>query len=238
MDSFDKFIVTPTPTSARPLLGLTVLVVEDSRFACEAIRLLCLRSGARIRRADCLRSARKHLQTYRPSVLIVDLGLPDGSGAELISELSQVKPRVDIILAISGDSNSEQTALDAGADAFIEKPLESLAAFQEIILSHLPDDQRPAGPRVLPDDMIVPDMIAYQDDMAHVADVISNDPDDTMLGYLTQFLSGVAHSARDQELVVAARSLAMDRADGKPTRSSLAHLSAIVQERVNGKVAI
>ena len=57
----------------RPLTGLTVLVIEDSRFASEAVRLLCLKSGARIRRADCLRSAARHLRTYRPAVVIVDL---------------------------------------------------------------------------------------------------------------------------------------------------------------------
>ena len=80
MDDLEDLEPTPAPAPSadRPLLGLTILVVEDSRFACEAMRLLCLRSGARIRRADCLRSARRHLRVYRPSVVVVDLGLPDG----------------------------------------------------------------------------------------------------------------------------------------------------------------
>ncbi|MEL7345922.1 MAG: response regulator, partial [Pseudomonadota bacterium] len=76
------------PTAEKPLLGQTLLVVEDSRFSCEAVRLLCLRSGARIRRADSIRSARRHLRTYRPSIILVDIGLPDGSGLDLIHELN------------------------------------------------------------------------------------------------------------------------------------------------------
>lgn len=239
MDDTELFSLhVRTPTSARPLLGLTVLVVEDSRFASEALRLLCLRSGARIRRADCLRSARRHLQVYRPSVAMIDIGLRDGSGADLIAELNQAEPRTNVILGMSGDPDGETKSIAAGADAFIAKPITSLALFQELILSHLPLDRRPGGPRRLTDEEITPDPIAYQDDLAHMADIISTAEDEHTMDYVAQFLSGVARSAQDETMLQAVHALAKQRQDGGTTTSEMARLAGLVQERLDQKIAM
>jgi len=238
MDDFDSFITTRTPTASRPLLGLTVLLVEDSRFASEAMRLLCLRSGARIRRADCLRSARRHLQVYRPSVVVIDLGLPDGSGADLIIELANATPRVGAILGISGDDNSEQIALAAGADGFLAKPITNLATFQEAILAHIPVDHQPNGPRELNNEDIHPDPIAYRDDMSHVADILGDHHDGRTIDYIAQFITGVARSAHDEALEAAGIALATARSNGRSARSDIARIAGLVQERISEKMAI
>ena len=241
MDDLDAFVVAkPVPTSSRPLLGLTALVVEDRRFACEAMRLLCLRSGARIRRADCLRSARRHLQVCRPSVVIIDLGLPDGSGTDLITELNQTVPRVEVILGTSGDDAGQSRAIAAGADGFMPKPITSLAVFQEIVLSRLPADRRPMGPRCVSEEEITPDPIAFRDDMAHVADVMGEEciRDEAVLDYIAQFVTGVARSADDTTLQQAAEALAQARASGGPVGSNAARVAGLIQDRLAQKVAI
>ncbi len=232
MDEFGEMTLDRCATAARPLLGLTVLVVEDSRFASEAMRLLCLRSGARIRRADCLGSAHKHLQLYRPSVVLIDLGLPDGSGADLIEELAHATPRIDVILGISGDTGREAEAMAAGADGFLAKPFDGLGVFQQAILTHLPDTAQPPGPRVVPNETITPDPIAFLDDIAHVADVLKTGPDGKMLDYVAQFTSGIARSAHDAPLEAAAIALASDRATGQPVRGDVQRLNGMLKERL------
>lgn len=239
MDDLDPFALqTRLPTAARPLLGLTVLVVEDSRFASEALRLLCLRSGARIRRADCIRSANRHLQVYRPAVAIIDIGLRDGCGAELINDLNQAQPRTNVIIGMSGDPDGEKMAMDAGADAFLAKPVTSLGKFQELMLAHMPADRQPSGPRSVADETIVPDPIAYQDDLAHMADIINTAEDENTMDYVAQFLAGVARSAEDHDLLHAVDRLSISRAKGRPTGTELAQLAGLVQERLERKIAM
>jgi len=226
------------PTGTRPLLGLTILAVEDSRYACDALRLLCLHSGARLRRADCLRSGRRHLQVYRPSVVIVDMGLPDGSGADLIAELSNAIPRVSVILGTSGDSFAEDVAYSAGADGFLSKPIANLAVFQNAVLQHLPRDRQPGGVRAVRADPICPDPIAFREDMAHMAEILGGPVNDHMIDYVTLFLRGVARTAEDEALENAAFDLAQAQSDGAPLTGRVAHLAGLVQARLSDAVAI
>jgi CheY-like chemotaxis protein len=200
-------IAIPRGRAGLPLHGFTVLLVEDSRHAAESVRLLCLRSGARIRRADSLRAARRHLACYRPSVAIVDVGLPDGSGLKLIRDLAAARPKVPALLAISGDDTCAGAALAAGADRFLDKPVRSLAAFQHAILSCLPDDLRPIGPlRAVADGLVDPDPLAYAEDLAHAARLL--DSDAAMSGpYALQLIASAAASAGDAGLAGAASRL-------------------------------
>ena len=238
-DEFDKtFALTHRPTAARPLAGLTVLMVEDSRFASEAVRLLCLRSGARLRRADSLRAAERHLAVYRPSAIIVDLGLPDGNGLDLIARLHAAEPRIPAILATSGDDAALAQAQGAGADALLAKPLASLGSFQETLLAALPGAYRPAGPRAVAEDRVAPDRIALIEDLARVADVLSNGEDEEKLGYAARFLTGVARTAEDESLERAARELEHRRAAGEPVLSEMAQVAGLLQDRLDRRAVV
>ncbi|CUH39161.1 Transcriptional regulatory protein PhoP [Jannaschia seosinensis] len=202
------FALRPAPTPQRPLLGQTVLLVEDSRYASEAIRLLSLRSGARIRRADCIASAERHLLTYRAGVAIVDLGLPDGSGLELIARLANATQRPDVILATSGQAADvvEEDALAAGADGFLPKPVESLESFQQLILRHLPSALWPRGLRIVGSETIEPDTLALTEDLIRaerMAEEASATP-----AFIANFLAGLARTGRDPALLAEAEGLA------------------------------
>lgn len=190
---------TAQDAHALPLRGITVLAVEDSRFASEALRLMCRRLGARLRRAESIQAARAHLRLYRPNLIIIDLGLPDGRGEALIREIV-VGPQAPIVLGTSGDPSGRALALAAGAEGFLDKPLESLAAFQAVLMRHLPD-------RILgqpgADEALAPDTLALRDDLAHALDLIDAGVTPESQAYLMGFLNGVARHAHDTDLVEA-----------------------------------
>lgn len=185
-----------------PLYGVTVLVVDDSRLACDALRLMCRRLGARLRRADSLQAAGVHLRLYRPDVVIVDLGLPDGRGETLICDLAASKPR-PVVLGLSGDAARRGVAMAAGADGYLDKPFAGLAKLQSLLLALLPG--RAALGAAWLDQPLTLDPLALRDDLAYAAALLDRDTHAELHPYLVGFLSGVARLALDRPLAEAAR---------------------------------
>jgi CheY-like chemotaxis protein len=230
----------PVATAARPLLGLTMLLVEDSRFASDALRLLAQRSGARLRRADSLEAAGRHLRTYRPGAVVVDVGLPDGSGLDLVRALARATPRIALILATSADPATREDALAAGADGFLQKPVLSLAAFQAALSPALPGAR---ALRLVTDDRVTPDPLAYRDDLRHGARALgaeapAGEPDGQPDGrpaprlvYAMQFLGGLARAAGDAVVAEAVAAAEAGRRQG-PALPEIAALRAVVHARI------
>lgn len=202
-DSTPKVFVVKAGGPVLPLQGVTLLLVEDSRYASDALRLMAQRSGARMRRTATLADARRHLQLYRPDIVLVDMGMPDGSGADLISDLAQAPDLV--VVGLSGDPDQRLAALQAGAAGFLEKPIVSLADFQAQILAFRGD---PGGwPVAEPGPEVVPDTLALREDLREAAQLLAAGPDHAQRQYLAGFLSGVARSADDPALAQAAKAL-------------------------------
>ena len=233
-ETLEDFLMSRPPTAERPLLGQTVLMVEDSRFACEALRMICQRSGARIRRADSLASAERHLRSYRPGIAVVDVGLPDGSGLELIEQLTHSDSPISVVLGISGDDMLEPDVMAAGAHGFLSKTITSIMAFQQAILTHLPNNARPSKLRSVDVDRVEPDRIALRDDFALAAELLTPNSDEATLDYLMTFLIGVAKSARDAVLEAAVDDVVTARGSGKPlSAAKLKAIGQMIDERLN-----
>ena len=195
------------------LFAVTILLVEDSRSASEAIRLFAGESGARVRRADSLHAAGRHLAIYRPNVVMIDLGLPDGDGLALIRHLASASTPLGAIVALSGHERGawQRDAMAAGAAACLEKPIASLRAFQECLLSVLPD----ADTRRRPDEREVAldgrasVRTALEEDLrrarALLSEALTADDAETV-AYCAQFVGSVGEMLGDRDLSDAARS--------------------------------
>lgn len=193
--------------------GITVLMVEDSRFASDAMRLICGRLGMRMRRAETIEAARNHLRTYLPDIVLVDLGLPDGRGEQLIRQIILSPLRPALVLGTSGAEDGRHRCLAAGVDGFLAKPVESVASFGELIHKLCPDlgfrlSSRVGGATGREAE-VTPDPLALRDDLSLAAALLSDqDGVSRYDSYIGPFLAGVAGYAHDEQLATAVRNVA------------------------------
>jgi two-component system KDP operon response regulator KdpE len=102
--------------------GLTVLLVEDEPQIRRVVRSVLESEGHRVFEADCGRRGLIEAGTRMPDVLIVDLGLPDMNGIELVRELRTWSEVPILILSARSHEEDKISALDSGADDYLTKP--------------------------------------------------------------------------------------------------------------------
>jgi DNA-binding response OmpR family regulator len=110
-----------TPAGSTPAASTSVLVVDDDPQILRALRITLTARGYHVRTAadgaEGLRAAAEH-----PDAVVLDLGLPDLDGTEVIREI-RGRSRVPIIvLSARTDSADKVEALDVGADDYVTKP--------------------------------------------------------------------------------------------------------------------
>ena len=123
-----------------------ILVVDDDAEIRRVVRLILHAEGYEVFEAPSVQRARIEAGSRRPDLLVVDLGLPDGDGVELVRELRQWSASPVIVLSARVGEADKIAALDAGADDYLAKPFgagELLARMRAQLRRHL--QQTPAG---------------------------------------------------------------------------------------------
>jgi two-component system, OmpR family, KDP operon response regulator KdpE len=122
-----------------------VMVVEDEveirRFICMALE----REGFEVFAVGSVERGLIEASTRRPDLVVLDLGLPDGDGVELIRRLRTWSVMPVIVLSARSDEEDKVQALDAGADDYLIKPF-GVAELLARVRAHLRRSVAAAAP--------------------------------------------------------------------------------------------
>lgn len=100
----------------------TVLVVDDEPPILRFLRTSLAAAGYRVATAENAAQALAAIKAEKPDVVVLDLGLPDRSGFEVIAETRRHSAVPIVVLSARSDERSKVEALDLGADDYVGKP--------------------------------------------------------------------------------------------------------------------
>jgi len=111
-----------SPAWPAPAGRVRILVVEDEPALLRALRINLRARGYDVATASTGRAALAEAARRHPDAVLLDLGLPDIDGAEVIRELRGWSAAAVIVISGRTDSGNKIGALDAGADDYVTKP--------------------------------------------------------------------------------------------------------------------
>jgi two-component system KDP operon response regulator KdpE len=99
-----------------------ILVVEDEPPIRRLLRTTLAANDYRTLEAATGGEAMSALRHHRPDLVLLDLGLPDVDGQQLIGEMRKLGHVPIVVLSSRGDEQAKVAALDSGADDYVTKP--------------------------------------------------------------------------------------------------------------------
>jgi two-component system KDP operon response regulator KdpE len=102
--------------------GFTAVIVEDEPQIRRFVRASLEAEGWQVFEAGTVRQGLVEAGTRAPDLVVLDLGLPDGSGVDLVRDLRGWSQVPVIILSARAEEAAKIEALDAGADDYLTKP--------------------------------------------------------------------------------------------------------------------
>ncbi len=105
-----------------PTIRLKALIVDDEKAIRRFLRSTLVAEDFDVVEAETIAEARAAGEKLKPDLVVLDLGLPDGDGTELIAPfIALSKPAILVLSALDEEARKVQ-ALNLGADDFITKP--------------------------------------------------------------------------------------------------------------------
>ena len=126
-----------------------ILIVEDEADIRRFVRLTLETEGHTVHEAATLQRGLIEAGTRRPDLVVLDLGLPDGDGVDLIRDLRTWSAMPIIVLSARSAEASKIAALDAGADDYLVKPFGS-GELMARVRAQLRRSQRASSPEAIP----------------------------------------------------------------------------------------
>lgn len=117
---------------------IKILIVDDDSSIRRFLELSLKNSGYEIFIAQNGKQAISMSQEHKPSIIILDLNLPDISGLEVLKQIRIDSSIPVIMLTIEDDDTKKVNLLDAGADDYLTKPfsIQELLARIRVIIRH------------------------------------------------------------------------------------------------------
>jgi DNA-binding response OmpR family regulator len=104
--------------------GRKVLIIDGDAATRREIRSACAQDGYQVIEAESGAEGLRELGTARPSLVLLEVALPDGSGFDICRELRKADSSVPVIMmSTRSDEIDVVVALEIGADDYVAKPL-------------------------------------------------------------------------------------------------------------------